>query len=104
MLSRLLVIAAALALPAGAISTQPAPMPETTLAGVIPAPLETHPQAGSDFRLTRFTVVRNQPGSAAAFRVGAQRASALRPATGFVLPVLPVAPKGLPAISLLLGP
>jgi hexosaminidase len=50
--------------------------------------------------LTRLTVIRTQPGSAAAFQVGDQLARALRPATGFLLPVLPIAPRSVPTISL----
>jgi hexosaminidase len=70
---------------------------------VIPAPVEVTPDTNATFRLGPLTVIRTQPGSAAARAVGAQLAQDLRPATGFTLPVLPIAPRALPSISLLLG-
>ncbi len=99
-------VLAASALPVGSLpAAAAAPVAaETSLAGVIPAPLETHPQAGADFRLGPRTVIRTQPGSATAFQVGAQLARALRPATGFPLPVLPFARTAGPTVALLLGP
>ena len=80
-----------------------APAAIPALGSVIPAPAEVRPVAGADFRLGTLTVIRTQPGSAAARAVGNQLAQALRPATGYRLPVLPAAPRGLPTISLLLG-
>jgi hexosaminidase len=100
----MLVVAAlglpAVALPGAAHAAPAAP----TLTGVIPAPVEAHPQAGAAFRLGPLTTIRTPLGSAAAAAVGNQLARALRPATGYPLPVLPVAVPGLPVISLLLGP
>jgi hexosaminidase len=101
---RLLTVAAlglsAVVLPA-AESAASATVP--ALSSVIPAPAEVRPVAGAEFRLRAGTVIRTQPGSAAAQAVGDQLARALRPATGYPLPVLPVAPRALPTISLLLG-
>ncbi|MEV4635774.1 family 20 glycosylhydrolase [Actinoplanes sp. NPDC049548] len=73
------------------------------LDAVIPAPVQVTPAAGTSFRLGPLTVIRTQPGSAAARAVGRQLARDLRPATGYRLPVTPVAPPRVPAISLLLG-
>jgi hexosaminidase len=84
-------------------TTAHAAAPTPALGSVIPVPAEVQPAAGADFRLTPLTVIRTQPGSAAARAVGTQLARALRPATGYPLPVLPVAPRVLPTISLLLG-
>jgi hexosaminidase len=75
--------------------------PSTTLSGVIPAPVETHAQPGAKFRLGPLTVIRATGGARA---VGEQLARDLRPATGYGLPVLPLAPAVLPTISLQLGP
>jgi hexosaminidase len=105
--SRMLVVVAALGLPVVAIpgaALATGDVGRTTLTSVIPAPVEVRPRSGADFRLRPLTIIRTQPGSAAAFAVGAQLAHALRPATGYPLPVLPVAPAVLPTISLLLGP
>ncbi|GAA3344481.1 beta-N-acetylhexosaminidase [Amorphoplanes nipponensis] len=99
------LLVAALAVPAATVAAPAAAAPATIvpLTSVIPAPVEAHPIAGRDFRLGPLTVIRTQPGSAAARTVGDQLARALRPATGYPLPVLPVAPRVLPTISLLLG-
>ena len=115
--TRMLIVAAlglpAVALPTAASAAIPAlssviPAPAApaaipALGSVIPAPAEVRPVDGADFRLGTLTVIRTQPGSAAARAVGNQLAQALRPATGYRLPVLPAAPRGLPTISLLLG-
>jgi len=103
--SRLLV-AAALGLPSVAMpgAAPAAAAPALTLNGVIPAPVETHPRAGADFRLGPLTQIRTQFGSAAARAIGGQLARALRPATGYPLPVRPLTPRAVPTISLLLGP
>src|SRR5689334_8165598 len=104
-------LVAALTLPAAALSAPAAAAPATSagvtappaLGSVIPVPVEVRPLAGRDFSLGPLTVIRTQPGSAAARAVGDQLARALRPATGYPLPVLPAAPRVLPTISLLLG-
>ncbi|WP_246595001.1 beta-N-acetylhexosaminidase [Actinoplanes auranticolor] len=106
-----MLIVVALGLPAAvpiaalptAASAAPAAGAVPALGSVIPAPVEVRPVAGADFRLGPLTVIRTQPGSAAARAVGDQLARALRPATGYPLPVLPAAPRVLPTISLLLG-
>jgi hexosaminidase len=77
--------------------------PVPALSSVIPAPVEVRPVIGADFRLGPLTVIGTQPGSAAARAIGHQLARALRPATGYPLPVLPAGPRVLPTISLLLG-
>jgi hexosaminidase len=100
-----MLVVAALGLPAVAVSGAAHAAPaKPTLNSVIPAPVETHPQAGAAFRLGPLTTIRTQPGSATAAAIGNQLARALRPATGFPLPVMPVAMPALPVISLLLGP
>ena len=109
-MSRLLA-AAALGLPLLAAPTAPAaaaPIPAgaaepPALSSVIPAPVQVTPDAGAAFRLGPLTVIRTQPGSPAARAVGELLARGLRPATGYPLPVLPVAPRRVPSISLLLG-
>ncbi|MFI7596693.1 beta-N-acetylhexosaminidase [Actinoplanes sp. NPDC049681] len=73
------------------------------LSSVIPVPVQVTPAAGTTFQLGPLTVIRTQPGSRAARAVGEQLARDLRPATGYRLPVLPVAPRRLPVVSLLLG-
>jgi hexosaminidase len=93
-----LIATAALGLPAVA-APEAAAVP--TLTGVIPAPVEVHPDAAGAFRLGPLTVIR---ANGQAVAVGQQLARALRPATGFVLPVLPVTPRVLPTIALQLGP
>ncbi|MEV8509325.1 beta-N-acetylhexosaminidase [Actinoplanes sp. NPDC051475] len=84
-----------------AVGSRPSATPALT--AVIPAPVQVTPAAGRTFRLGPLTVIRTQPGSPAARAVGEQLARDLRPATGFRLPVLPVAPPRLPVVSLLLG-
>jgi hexosaminidase len=81
----------------------PARAGQPALADVVPAPVEVHPLRGADFRLGPLTVIRTQPGSAAARAVGVRLARDLRPATGLPLPVLPVAPRFVPTVALLLG-
>ena len=103
-ISRMLV-AAALGLP---VVAAPGPAAAAGLAGapslssVIPAPAEVRPAGGVAFRLGPLTVIRTQPGSAATRAVGDQLARALRPATGYPLPVASTAPRVVPTISLLL--
>jgi hexosaminidase len=80
---------------AEAASTSP------TLNSVIPAPVEVHPQADAAFRLCPQTVVQ---ATGAARAVADQLAQALRPATGYALPVVPSTPRPRSTISLLLGP
>jgi hexosaminidase len=92
-----LVLAPLPASAAAASSGGPAP----TLTGVIPAPVETQARPGVTFRLGPLTVIRAAGGARA---VGEQLARDLRPATGYPLPVLPVALPILPSISLQLGP
>ncbi|MEU4214415.1 beta-N-acetylhexosaminidase [Actinoplanes sp. NPDC026623] len=104
--SRMLLTAAlglsAVAAPAAAsTASASAAAAEIPLARVIPAPAEVSPVAGAAFRLGPRTVIRARPGPAAA--VGDQLARALRPSTGYPLPVVPAAPRGGPTISLLLG-
>ena len=103
-MSRLLA-AAALGLPLLAVPTASAAAapPNPALSSIIPAPVQVIPDAGATFRLGPLTVIRTQPGSRAARAIGDQLARDLRPATGFPLPVLPVAPRRTPSISLLLG-
>jgi hexosaminidase len=93
-----LIATAALGLPGVVVPGVPA---AATMTGVIPAPVEVHPDAAGAFRLGPLTVIRADGGAAA---VGRQLARALRPATGYALPVLPIAPHVLPTIALQLGP
>lgn len=69
------------------------------LGSVIPAPVEVHAH-GSAFRLTAGTVIEAPPSARA---VADRLAEALRPATGYRLPVVGRAPARTPAISLRLG-
>ncbi|MFI6263492.1 beta-N-acetylhexosaminidase [Micromonospora sp. NPDC051006] len=104
-MTRLLAIAA-LGLPfvlPGAPAVATPTTPTRQLGEVIPAPVETRPDARGTFTLGRHTVIRTSPGSGAAWRVGRQLAETLRPATGYPLPVLPVRATPLPEIALLLG-
>ncbi|MFC3502944.1 beta-N-acetylhexosaminidase [Micromonospora krabiensis] len=104
-LTRLLAVAALglpIILPAAPAAATPA-APQRQLADVIPAPVETRPDARGTFTLRPHTVIRTAPGSAAAWRVGRQLAETLRPATGYPLPVLPVHSTPLPEIALLIG-
>jgi hexosaminidase len=73
--------------------------PAVTLASVVPAPAEVHPRDTS-FRLDSHTVIQ-APSSA---RTVADRlAEALRPATGYRLPIVRSAPRGASAITLTPG-
>ncbi|MFC8301692.1 glycoside hydrolase family 20 zincin-like fold domain-containing protein [Micromonospora orduensis] len=102
---RLLAIAA-LALPLTLPAGPAAATPHTSarhLTDVIPAPVDTRPDARAAFRITPRTVIRTAPGSAAARQVGNHLAETLRPATGYPLPVLPVRSTPLPEIALVLG-
>jgi hexosaminidase len=99
----MLAVVAALGLPTVAIpGAAHAAAPAPTLTSVIPAPVEAHPQVGADFRLGPQTVIQTPPGSATVAAIGDQLARALRPATGFPLPVTSTA--GTSVIALLLGP
>jgi hexosaminidase len=116
-LMRRLLMLASLAIPvvAPTAATAAAPSDTPALSSVIPAPVEVQP-GGTSFRLTRQAIIRIQPGSTAARAIGDQLAQAMRPATGFALPVLefpgraqpitlfPAVIVTPPAISLLLGP
>jgi hexosaminidase len=100
--------AAALTLPAlvacGADEPKAAPpLPVHTaqsLDEVVPAPAQVTPASGVQFVLTSAAVIRTAAGSAPAKAVGEQLAAALRPATGFALPVQEAAAGN--SISLLL--
>jgi len=89
---------AALVMPLGAPAAASASAPTDTraLGDVLPAPVEVRPTP-ERYRLTRQAAIRVQPGSRA---VGEQLARAMRPATGFPLPVVQ---GSRPGISLLLG-
>ncbi|MFI1995067.1 glycoside hydrolase family 20 zincin-like fold domain-containing protein [Actinoplanes sp. NPDC020271] len=76
-----LVVAAAVVLAATTGSAAHRPPPEMTPGSVIPAPAEVVPSHAEPFRLTVITA------SGAAVPVADQVAAALRPATGFLLPV-----------------
>ncbi|WBB68714.1 beta-N-acetylhexosaminidase [Micromonospora sp. WMMD812] len=104
-MTRLLAIAALglpIVLPGAPAAATPA-APERQLSDVIPAPVETRPDARDAFTLRPHTIIRTAPGSAAAWRVGRQLADTLRPATGYPLPVLPIRSTPLPEIALLIG-
>jgi hexosaminidase len=60
-----------------------------SLRDVIPAPAEVRPAAGADFRLGPLTVIHTRPATRA---IGELLARELRRATGYALPLLPVAP------------
>ncbi|MCU7726054.1 beta-N-acetylhexosaminidase [Actinoplanes sp. KI2] len=98
-LAALLVLALPLTAAPAAASAVTAP-PPVTLGSVIPAPVEVHP-GGPDFRLTSGTVIA---APASALDVARRLAEALRPATGYALPIVAHAPGGTPVISLATGP
>jgi len=98
-LAALLVLALPLTAAPAAASAATAP-PAVSLGSVIPAPVEAHP-GGPDFRLTAGTVIE---APASALDVARRLAEALRPATGYALPIVPHAPGGTPVISLATGP
>ena len=83
---------------AAAPATAPAAHP-VALDSVVPAPVSVHAD-GSSFRLTSGTVIE-APGSAR--NVADRLAEALRPATGYRLPIVTRAHSGTPAISLATG-
>ena len=101
MRNRLVVLLASATLPLALISAPAeASPPVVALGSVLPAPAEVHP-GDSPFSLTAGTVIE----APAAARTAADRlAEALRPATGFRLPVLGHAPHGVSRISLVLTP
>ncbi|EHK87091.1 N-acetyl-beta-hexosaminidase [Saccharomonospora azurea SZMC 14600] len=94
--------------PAAALSVSTAPetatSAKTTLADVVPAPVEVTPDDDADFRLHPETRIHTEPRSTEAREVGELLADALRPATGYALPVVPAQAQDRdhPAISLLL--
>ncbi|GAA2693611.1 beta-N-acetylhexosaminidase [Actinoplanes palleronii] len=95
-----LTVAGALLLPLGvttaSAASPPAPGP-ITLHSVIPAPAEVVPSSSGPFRITATTVL---VAASAARPIAERLAAALRPATGFPLPVRPA---GTTAITLLLN-
>jgi len=113
----MLTLATVLGLPSIALSN-PAPLeaeppeltsaalaaPAPTLSGVIPVPVEARRQAGADFRLTSATIITHPSGDARVAAIGQLLAAALRPATGYALPVRATTMPGAPTIALQLGP
>jgi hexosaminidase len=93
-----LVVALPLVTATASAGSVPGPAP-IALTSVLPAVAEATPAPGADFRLTARTVVT---ASGDAVPVAGQLASALRPATGFGLPV--VAGPRTGAIALVLEP
>jgi hexosaminidase len=97
---RFAVLLAAVSLPLAATaapaSASPAVVP---LGNVIPAPVSVHP-AGAPFTLTSHTVIEAPP---AARDVADRLSEALRPATGFRLPIIGRASSRTPVIALVLG-
>jgi len=99
-LAALLALALPLtAAPAAATASASATSPAVSLGSVIPAPVEVHP-GGPGFRLTAGTVIE---APATALNVARRLAEALRPATGFPLPIVAHAPHGARVISLATG-
>jgi hexosaminidase len=98
---RLAVLLAAVGLPLAAIAAPAQAAPATVpLDDVIPAPVEVHP-GGTPFRLTSRTVIEASGGA----RTAAERLSeALRPATGFRLPIVGRASSRTPVIALTIAP
>ncbi|GAA0439173.1 beta-N-acetylhexosaminidase [Actinoplanes capillaceus] len=97
-----LAVALVTALPlvtATASASRPPERPAIALTDVLPAVAEASPAPGDGFRLTSGTVIT---ASGAALPVATQLAEALRPGTGFPLPV--VAGGGARAIALELEP
>jgi hexosaminidase len=89
---------------AAASATSSGPAAPRQLGDVIPAPVEVRPDARGSFRLTGATTIRFDYDSAEARAVGELLAGALRPATGFALPVRPARSGPEPAaVSLLLS-
>src|SRR5690349_15291075 len=96
------LLAVALPLAAAPAASAAAPVhasAKITLGSVIPAPVEVRP-GGPDFRLTKGTVIE---APATALNVARRLAEALRPATGYPLPIVAHAPRGTPVISLATG-
>jgi hexosaminidase len=103
----LVAAAAALGLPVATlsgVSPAPAAAAAPTLSSIIPAPVETHPASGADFTLTAQTAIKVPAGSAALGSIGERLAQALRPSTGFALPVTSAPASSAPVISLVIGP
>jgi hexosaminidase len=67
---------------------------------IVPAPVQAKANANANFQLSPLTVITTQAGSAAAKQVGDYLAGALRPATGYPLPVVALGNLPLPSISL----
>jgi hexosaminidase len=100
MYRRLSVLLAGATLPLALISAPAqASHPAIQLGSVLPAPTEVHPR-DTTFRLDSHTVIE-APWSAR--NVADQLANALRPATGYRLPIVGRAPHGASAISLETG-
>jgi len=93
------LLATALSLTAASAPAQAHGRPAAPLGGVLPAPVEVHPH-GPAFRLTARTVIEAPPSARA---VAERLAAALRPATGFRLPVVGHSPAGAPAVTLAIG-
>ncbi|MFC7274776.1 beta-N-acetylhexosaminidase [Paractinoplanes rhizophilus] len=89
------LLACALPLTAAPAPASAAP-PAVSLGSVLPAPVSVRP-SGSAFRLTAGTVIAAPP---AARPVADRLAAALRPATGYRLPIRAHAPAGAPVIEL----
>jgi hexosaminidase len=101
MRNRLAVLLASTTLPLALISAPAqASSPAVALGSVLPAPAEVRP-GGSPFSLTADTVIE---APTAARTVADRLAEALRPATGYRLPVLDHAPRGASRIALVLTP
>jgi hexosaminidase len=84
---------------AAASAPAAAARPAAALAGVLPAPAEVRPH-GEGFRLTARTVIKAPP---SARPVAEHLARALRPATGYRLPVAGYSPAGTPVVALVIG-
>ncbi|WP_277670282.1 beta-N-acetylhexosaminidase [Saccharomonospora viridis] len=95
--------AAALAVSAAPAAADPSVTTTTDigLGDVIPVPAEVTPDPDADYRLGPGTLIRTEPRSDEVRAIGHQLADALRPATGYPLPVVPARGNG-GGISLLL--
>jgi hexosaminidase len=97
---RLAVVLAALVVPLAATAAPAQAAPTTVpLSNIIPAPVEVHP-GGAPFRLTSHTVIE---APAAARTVADRLQEAIKPATGFRLPILGRASSRTPVIALVLN-
>ena len=99
-MKRLAALLAGATLPLALISAPAqASHPAIQLDSVLPAPVEVHPR-DTTFRLDSHTVIE---ASSSARGVAGQLAAALRPATGYRLPIVWHAPRGASVISLETG-